>query len=142
MKDKKLAFSSSAQKELDTLCNAIREIIRLTDAAFSGDDMESAVLVEPLEQVVDSLKAGIKKKHVERLQKSECTIELGFVLSDLLNNLERISDHCSNIAGCMIEIAHNSLGMHEYFNNLKANDEFFKQHYREYLAKYSLEESV
>lgn len=142
MKDKKLAFSSSAQKELDTLCNAIREIIRLTDAAFSGDDMESAVLVEPLEQVVDSLKAGIKKKHVERLQKSECTIELGFVLSDLLNNLERISDHCSNIAGCMIEIAHNSLGMHEYFNNLKANDEFFKQHYREYLAKYSLGESV
>ena len=139
MHDKQLDFSDSAKKELETLCSAIREIIRLATTAFAEDDMNSAVLVEPLEQVVDNLKARIKTKHIERLQKSECTIELGFVLSDLLNNLERISDHCSNIAGCIIEIAHNSLGMHEYFNNLKTSgDEFFKSHYEDYLKKYAL----
>ncbi len=98
--------------------------------------MHSAVLVEPLEQVIDNIKAKIKSKHIERLQNSECTIELGFVLSDLLNNLERISDHCSNIAGCIIEIAHNSLGMHEYFSKLKKDDTFFKEHYSSYLDKY------
>ncbi len=141
MHDKKLTFSDSAKKELDTLSGAIREIITLTDNSFSKDDMNSAVLVEPLEQVVDSLKDTIKNQHIERLRKNECTIELGFVLSDLLNNLERISDHCSNIAGCIIEIAHSSLGMHEYFNKIKENDEFFKQNYNEYLKKYSLTEN-
>lgn len=139
MHDKQLVFSDSAKKELQTLCRAVGDITRLATDAFAGENMDDAVLVEPLEQVVDSLKARIKNKHIERLQKSECTIELGFVLSDLLNNLERISDHCSNIAGCIIEIAHHSLGMHAYFNNLKASDEFFKNHYQEFLDHYSLD---
>ena len=117
-------------------CEALKEILQLTNTAFINDDMASAVLVEPLEQVIDNLKAKIKSKHIERLQNSECTIELGFILSDLLNDLERISDHCSNIAGCIIEIAHNSLGMHEYFGKLKKDDSFFKEHYSSYLDKY------
>ena len=136
MKDKGLEFSESAKKELGVLCEALKEILQLTNTAFINDDMASAVLVEPLEQVIDNLKAKIKSKHIERLQNSECTIELGFILSDLLNDLERISDHCSNIAGCIIEIAHNSLGMHEYFGKLKKDDSFFKEHYSSYLDKY------
>lgn len=138
MRDKELEFSDSAKRELGILCDAIKDIVKLTNTAFINDDMESAIRVEPLEQVIDTIKAKIKSKHIERLQKSQCTIELGFVLSDLLNNLERISDHCSNIAGCMIEIAHNSLGMHEYFNKLKADDTFFKEHYAKYLERYSV----
>ena len=102
--------------------------------------MKNAALVEPLEQVVDSLKARVKNRHIERLQKNECTIELGFVLSDLLNNLERVSDHCSNIAGCIIEIAHHSLDMHEYLSHIKKDDASFKEHYEEYLNKYPLVE--
>ena len=123
MHDKELHFSETAKKELETICNAEREIIRLTVSALAEDDMANAALVEPLEQVVDSLKARIKTRHIDRLQKNECTIELGFVLSDLLNNLERISDHCSNIAGCIIEIAHHSLDMHEYLTHVKNDDE-------------------
>ena len=138
MRDKEMAFSENARKELQIICDAEREIIRLTVSALAEDNMESAALVEPLEQVVDSLKARIKIKHIERLQKSECTIELGFVLSDLLTNLERISDHCSNIAGCIIEIAHHSLDMHEYLGHIKKDDASFKEHYEMYLQKYAL----
>ena len=141
MHDKELHFSETAKKELETICNAEREIIRLTVSALAEDDMANAALVEPLEQVVDSLKARIKTRHIDRLQKNECTIELGFVLSDLLNNLERISDHCSNIAGCIIEIAHHSLDMHEYLTHVKNDDESFKKHYEEYLEKYPLAEA-
>ena len=140
MRDKELHFSDTAKKELETICNAEREIIRLTVSALAEDNMDNASLVEPLEQVVDSLKARIKTRHIERLQKNECTIELGFVLSDLLNNLERISDHCSNIAGCIIEIAHHSLDMHEYLSHVKNDDASFKQHYEEYFQKYPLAE--
>ncbi len=138
MRDKELEFSDSAKRELGILCDAVKDIVTLTNTAFINDDMESAIRVEPLEQVIDTIKAKIKSKHIERLQKSQCTIELGFVLSDLLNNLERISDHCSNIAGCMIEITHNSLEMHEYFHKLKADNNFFKEHYTKYLERYSV----
>ncbi len=141
MHDKEFAFSENARKELETICSAEREIIWLTVSALSDDNMQNAELVEPLEQVIDSLKARIKSKHIERLQKSECTIELGFVLSDLLTNLERISDHCSNIAGCIIEIAHHSLDMHEYLSHIKKDDAAFKEHYDMYLKKYALAEN-
>ena len=140
MRDKELKFSEKAIKDLETICNAEREIIRLTVSALAEDNMKNAALVEPLEQVVDSLKARVKNRHIERLQKNECTIELGFVLSDLLNNLERVSDHCSNIAGCIIEIAHHSLDMHEYLSPIKKDDASFKEHYEEYLNKYPLVE--
>lgn len=136
MHDKELNFSENAQKELGVLCEAVKEIVSLTNNAFVNDDLQNAALVEPLEQVVDNIKSKIKSKHIKRLQNSECTIELGFVLSDLLNNLERISDHCSNIAGCMIEIAHNGLGMHEYLSKIKKDDDSFKQHYSEFSERF------
>ncbi|HBE75936.1 MAG TPA: hypothetical protein DDW15_08545, partial [Subdoligranulum sp.] len=103
VKDKGLHFSDRAKKEIEVLCRAIDEIVTLTAKAFISGDMQAAAQVEPLEQVVDHLRDEIKDHHVIRLQNSECTIELGFVLSDILTNLERVSDHCSNIAGCVID---------------------------------------
>ena len=99
--------------------------------------IEIAKRVEPLEQVVDKLISTTKANHISRLQKGACTIELGFVLSDLLNNYERISDHCSNIAVAIIETSHNSFGTHEYLNAVKnANDEQFENDYSEFASKY------
>ncbi len=138
MHDRALEFSKNAWNDLGVLCGAIREVVELAVTSMEEESISSAVLVEPLEQVIDSLKARIKSGHIERLQKNECTIELGFILSDLLNDLERIADHCSNIAGCIIEITHHRLGMHEYFSHIKTDDAFFKRHYEEYLKKYAL----
>ena len=104
-----------------------------------NDDLAKAYEVEPLEQVVDALKLQLKSSHVNRLRKNECTIEMGFILSDLLTNLERVSDHCSNIAACMIEVAHNSLDMHEYIQSLtQQHNEQYNQKFEYYLDKYSL----
>lgn len=140
MSEKKLTFSAEAQRELKVLCGAVNEILDITYKSFVAGDIEFAALVEPLEQVIDNLKDKIKNNHIKRLQKSECTIEHGFVLSDLLNNLERVSDHCSNIAGCVIEISrYDALDMHEYLNSIKnnANGEYAKN-YSEYSQKYAL----
>ena len=103
--DKKLEFSGQAKKELNVLIDAVLEILNLALASFEKDDLDSAIMVEPLEQVVDYLRDVLKKQHIRRLRKQECTIELGFVLTDILTNLERVSDHCSNIAACILEIA-------------------------------------
>ena len=92
-----------------------------------------------LEQVVDYLKDVIRRGHIKRLQEAKCTIEHGFVLSDVLTSLERVSDHCSNIAGCYIELSlHDDLGVHEYLNKIKSGGEEFKELYTEYSAKYAL----
>ncbi|MCM1335210.1 MAG: Na/Pi cotransporter family protein [Bacteroides sp.] len=137
--DKKLSFSMEAGQELTVMLNAVSEILDLSLDAFRNNDLEKAYRVEPLEQTVDSLKLQLKSSHVARLRRQECTIEMGFVLSDLLTNLERVSDHCSNIAACMIEIAHDSFEMHEYI--LRLNDKHnkqYKERCRFYLEKYSL----
>ncbi len=137
--DKSISFSPQAKKELSVMIGAIEEILDTSLVAFRDADHSAAVRVEPLEQVVDHLREELKKKHIARLQKNECTIELGFVLSDLLTNLERISDHCSNIAGCIIELEHEDLDIHEYLRNIKTgNDKEFKDLYDHYLAKYDL----
>ena len=95
--------------------------------------------MEPLEQVVDDLKLQIKLNHVIRLQKSECTIEHGFVLSDILNNLERVSDHCSNIAGCILELSrHDALDMHKYLNDVKHDSTVFQAKYESLKQKYAI----
>jgi phosphate:Na+ symporter len=118
---------------------AVREVLDMSISAFEENDLHKAVGVEPLEQVVDWLKVQIKSAHIERLRKQECTIEMGFVLSDLLTDLERISDHCSNIAVCMIEIAHDSFDMHEYINHLKSEKtNEYKKDYEFYKKKYSI----
>jgi phosphate:Na+ symporter len=140
LKDKNLSFSDSAKKELHSLMGAVDEILVITKEALVRGDMVKAASVEPLEQVVDYLKDQIRLQHTLRLQKSECTIEHGFVLADVLTNLERVSDHCSNIAGCLIEMSkHESLGVHEYLHEVKAGSPEFTRLYNGFLEKYSIE---
>ena len=104
--------------------------------AYLQDDPALAAKVEPLEQVVDALKGPLRRnRHILRLQRGECTIELGFVSSDLLTSLERVADHCSNIAGCVIEMSHDSLHVHEYLDNVKAGSKGFQQAYDAYARK-------
>ena len=138
IKDKGLQFSDKAKVELGVMYEAINEIMQITEDAFISQDEKKAFVVEPLEQVVDDLKEQIRVRHIKRLQKEECTMEHGFVLSDILTNLERVSDHCSNVASCIIEmIEHEDLDIHEYKHHLKEEGEFDKL-YREYSAKYKI----
>ena len=138
MKDKKLTFSPQATNEMNVLRSAIDDILGITLKSFCENDVVLATEVEPIEEVVDELRDTIKLNHVLRLQKSECTIEHGFVLSDLLNNFERVSDHCSNIAGCVIEISKvGVMDMHKYTNEVTDSMEF-KQKVVYYQQKYKL----
>ena len=142
MLEKKLSFSDEATRELAVMRSAIDEILVLTEEAFLTNNVEKALLIEPLEQVVDDLRDTIKLNHVRRLQKSECTIEHGFILSDLLTNLERVSDHCSNIGGCVVEISSSeSLDLHSYLANLKRGNSDYDERYAEYSKKYQLTNS-
>ncbi len=137
--DKQLVFSDDAKRELRCMYGAVNEILVITEDAFVNDDISKAYTVEPLEQVVDYLRDQIKLQHVIRLQKSECTIEHGFVLSDILTNLERVSDHCSNIAGCLVEMSkHESLDVHDYLHKVKAGGMEYDALYNAYMDKYSI----
>ncbi len=139
IKDKDLSFSRDAVEELNVLYGAVCEIVTMTENALLNGDMELAARVEPLEQVVDDLRDDIKSRHIDRLRKSECTIEHGFVLSDILTNLERVSDHCSNIAGCLIEMSkHDALDLHDYLHRVKAGGMEYDEFFREYSEKYAL----
>ena len=139
VREKKIEFSKEASKELAVMREAVNEILTLTYDAFTKNSLDIAVNIEPLEQVVDDLRDKIKLNHILRLQKSECTIEHGFVLSDLLTNFERVSDHCSNIAGCVIEIsAYDALDMHKYLASVKQGSEAFGEKYNEFKTKYSV----
>lgn len=143
MNDKKLTFSPQAKSDLTVMFDAVKEILGMTYDCLIHNDVRKAALVEPLEQVIDTLKADIKKGHIKRLQNEECTIEMGFILSDVITNLERISDHCSNIAGCIIELSsNNSLSVHEYLHEVKdgtgSTSSAFKENYEIYLKKYHL----
>jgi len=138
--DKKLIFSEEARRELSVLISAVNEILSLALSAFEHENFDNATLVEPLEEVIDQLRDALKKRHIQRLQKNECTIELGFILSDMLVNFERVSDHCSNIACCMIEMAHESMDMHEYLHSLKTGSvQEFNDNYDYYRLKYALD---
>ena len=113
------------------------EFVENTMDAFVNENAEVALRVQPLERVIDELTREIKNLHIERLKNNSCTIELGFVLSDLLTNYERISDHCSNIAVCFIEISHGSFETHDYLNHLKHdNAKEFTDMYNAYKEKY------
>lgn len=137
MNEKHLEFSPIAKEELKRVVSALSEIMDITTEAFSEDDIEKAKRVEPLEQVIDILISEAKNKHIERLQKGECTIELGFMLTEVLNNIERVSDHCSNIAACMIQINQSSFERHEYLHNIKSTgEETFEKMFEEYKEKY------
>jgi len=139
LRDKKLYFSDTAQKELDVVFNIITDELNLTREAFVTGDMVKASKVDPMEEVVDDLMDAIKLNHIRRVQKNECTIELGFVLSDMLVNFERISDHCSNIAGCLIEVSqHGKMEMHKNSAIIRNGSENFEQMYKAYSSKYHL----
>ena len=140
MRSKGLHFSPQAKQELNVLTSAVGEIMDLSLDAFLKDDPDLAVKVEPLEQVVDTLKEQLRNRHILRLQRGECTIELGFVWSDLLTDLERVADHCSNIAGCVIEMSHGSLDVHEYLDYIKGGSIAFQRAYNAYARKYALME--
>lgn len=139
LNEKKIAFSEEAKQELATIAAALTEIINTTTYAFETGDLLAASKVEPLEQVIDGLISEVKSRHITRLQNGDCTIVLGFVFSDVLSNYERVSDHCSNIAVALIEVAENSFDTHQYLNNVKkSNNEDFIKYYNEYKHKYRI----
>ena len=139
MHEKNISFSDTAIAEIDVVICALIEILDNTIKAYTADDIELAKRIEPLEQVIDKLVDELKLRHIKRLREGKCTIELGFIFSDLLNNIERISDHCSNIAVCMIETDQESYETHEYLNELRHDDDgSFKEEYRSYKHKYVL----
>ena len=132
MHDKNLSFSVKATEEFRVLDAAIRDILELTVKAFKTGDLALARQVEPLEQVIDTLTATMKSRHVERLKSGACSVESGIILSDLLTNYERVSDHCSNIAVALIEIDKNEMDEHEYLHELKKSDADFEVQYKLY----------
>ncbi len=137
MNEKQISFSEDAKKELQMVTNALSEIMDITTEAFCENDIEKAKKVEPLEQVIDILIANSKNRHIERLQNGTCTIELGFILTEVLNNIERVSDHCSNVAVCLIQIEQSTFEKHHYLNELKASgEEEFKKNFDFYKEKY------
>lgn len=139
MCEKKIQFSDQARGELGVMMAAVEEAVEISIQAFIDNDILLAAKVDPLEEVIDDLKGVLKKQHIGRLQCNECTIELGFVFSDLTTVLERISDHCSNIAGCLIEMSHDSLNMHDYLYKAKhEQNSDFVDLYQEYSKKYSI----
>ena len=138
LQEKDIIFTEEAKDELKVLTSSVYEITDLALRAFIDNDFEAAKDIEPLEEVIDNLKETLRAKHIKRLQQGECTVEAGFVWSDLLNNLERVSDHCSNVGGCVLETSHHNLNMHEGVKLIKAESEEFKNKYQYYLSKYSI----
>ena len=139
---KSLFFSEEARRELGVLSEAVREILQLTTDCYITTDHEMAHRVEPLEQVIDDLTKTIKLHHIARLQAGRCSIELGFILTDLLTDYERISDHCSNIAVAVIELQHDALDSHRYLNEMKRDSDAFRMLFEEFSEKYKLPESA
>ncbi len=138
LREKKIEFSKDAKKELDVLLNAVSEILDITLSAFNNDDENAVYNVEPLEQVIDGLKSMLRDRHIVRLADGECTVEAGFIWGDLLTNLERTSDHCSNIATCLIDATHHNMNAHEYKQSLKENNPQFDEKFKSYGEKYKL----
>ena len=138
LQEKSLTLSDAAKHELNVLIRAVSEIVELSFTAFWKNDLEMAYQVEPLEQVIDDLKEKLRVHHILRLQQGSCSIETGFVWSDLLNALERVGDHCSNIAGCVVDMAHHDMNTHEALRSARIENEHFGQQYKDYAKKYSL----
>ena len=138
LRDKQLAFSEAARRELSVLTAAVREVLQLALTAFTQNDLEAAFRVEPLKEVIDGLKEQLRTRHILRLQKGECQVETGFVWSDLLTSLERAADHSSNIAGCVIDADQHRLDLHQTLRAVRQESEDFRQAYRAYVEKYAL----
>ena len=139
MHNKNIHFSDEAKKEIAVITNAVTEILNMTVDSFINDDIELASHVEPLEQVIDTLNKKLKARHVARLQSGECTIELGFVFTDLLTNYERVSDHCSNVAVYTMQLPSDKLDAHKYLAKIKnAETGTFVDDFNMYAEKYSV----
>ncbi len=139
MHKEEMMFSDKAMAELNLYSNAVYEIMSMTCKALNDGDMEVAKRIEPLEEVINSLNATIKKQHIKRLQKGKCTIELGIALENLLNNYERVADHCSNVAASLLQTKTDSFDTHEYLNRIKQESNVeFQAMYSMYKEKYSL----
>ncbi len=139
MHDKNIRFSEKAKAEIRVYTKAMKDIMELTTKVFYNGDIRLATSVEPLEEVIDGLNVELKKRHVKRLRNGECTIELGFILSDIISNYERVADHCSNIAVCLIQIHDDGFDTHEYLEQIRSeeNREFMEM-YRRYKKNYEL----
>ena len=135
---KAFSFTPAALAELDVLTAAVEEILDVSLAAFLSNDAASVESVEPLEQVIDRLKEQLRSRHIQRLQQGECTIEVGFVWSDLLTNLERTADHCSNIAGGIIDLKNHDMNMHQHLRDIQTTSEGFREKLAFYTEKYAL----
>lgn len=138
MRRKGIIFSPAAQEEYAVIADAVREVTALAYDAYVSGNLSAAEKVEPLEQVIDDLKEELRTRHIRRMQQGTCGIEAGFIWSDLLNDLERVSDHCSNIACCMIEGIDRSLRRHEVLQSIRGSGEAFDQTYRFFRGKYML----
>ena len=138
MREKEITFAHAAAEEMAVLSAAITEVLDLAGTAFEKNDLTAAAMVEPLEQVIDRLRDQMRDRHIRRLQKKESTIEVGFIWSDLLTSLERVSDHCSNVAGCLIDMAHNNMNIHQSLRATRAADQTYAQRYEAYGVKYAL----
>ena len=138
LNEKGIVFTPDAKKELDNLCDAVSEILTLAYTAFINNDLAAAKCIEPLEQVIDGLRKKMRDGHIKRLKDGECTIEAGFVWVDLLTNLERTSDHCSNIAVCVLDANENNMNMHESLRLMKKDNAEFDAKFEEYAKKYAI----
>ena len=130
---KKITFSPKAREELQSCIDAVREIAQLTQKALLEGDLQQARTVEPLEQVIDALTRELKAGHIQRVQAGQCTLELGFIYNDCINNFERVADHCSNIAVAVLESADSQLLPHDYHQSLSSGTH---EEYRRQLAFY------
>lgn len=139
MNAKELSFSKKAQEELEVFTGAVKDIVNTSILVFQEEDLKLALRVEPLEEVIDHLNVEMKKRHIKRLRKGKCTIEMGFVLSDISTNYERVSDHCSNIALCLLQLNEDNFDTHIYQENISASDNAeFTQEYKRLREHYQL----
>ena len=138
LKSKDIRFSEDARAEMEVIFGAVQEVTELAVRAFVSGDLTAANRIDPLEQVVDDLKSGLRDRHIARLQRGECSTTLGFVFTDILTDLERISDHCSNIAMSVLQMHQSSFETHSYEAELKRSDALFSALYGEYAGKYTL----
>ena len=136
--EKKLTFSEAASAEIGVLFSAISEIANLAVTAFETDNVDLARRVEPLEQTVATLKSRMRANHIARMQRGQCSIEAGFVWADLLTNCERVCAHCSNLAGCVIEMSHATHALHGYLRSVRVGSEEYRETLREYEQTYSI----
>ena len=138
---KQIVFSPQAQEELKVMTRAVTDVLTQTIQAFITHDLNLCKQIEPLEEVVDTLRKELRDRHIKRLQKGHCTTELGFIYTDILTNYERVSDHCSNIAVCLLQVSENSFETHSYLHDVKyTDDQSFHHQFEEVRKKYELPE--